>query len=149
MKVFINKGILFKLIVCLCIFLVLFNFTGTSQVYAAEESIVAKAGGALLSPVLDLLMVIGDGILNLIQNAIMETPAMTTLDVSIGIWIVVSVIIGVLVAAAAIVGSIVLAGLPIFASLSGIAASLAGTLIAGVATVVAIGGGIGIVLQVI
>ena len=144
MKVFINKGILFKLIVCLCIFLVLFNFTGTSQVYAADEPLVAKAGGVLLSPVLDLLMVIGDGILNLIQNAIMETPAMTTLDVSTGIWIVVSVIVGILMAAGVIIASILLAGLPVFASLSGIAASLAGTLIAGVATVVALGAGVGL-----
>ena len=72
MKVFINKGILFKLIVCLCIFLTLFNFTGTMQVYAAEQAEQASTGGKLLTPVLDLVMTLGDGIMNLIQKAIME-----------------------------------------------------------------------------
>ena len=115
MKVFINKGILFKLIVCLCIFLVLFNFTGTSQVYAAEEAQSSITGGSLLSPVLDLLMTIGDGIVNLIQNAIMGTSATVSLDIA-----------GSILATVLAVLAAILAGVIIVAISGGIGAFLMG-----------------------
>lgn len=98
MKVFINKGILFKLIACLCIFLTLFNFTGTMQVYAAEQAEQALTGGKLLTPVLDLLMTIGDGIVNLIQNAIMGTSATVSLDIKGSILVVVLAVLAAIIA---------------------------------------------------
>lgn len=140
MKVFINKGILFKLIVCLCIFLVLFNFTGTSQVYAAEEAQQASTGGTLLTPVLDLLMTIGDGIVNIIQSAIMGTSATNTIDISVGVWQIVSGILAIVAGALVIVGITVAS--TFIPPLAGVAASLVGGLLTLGATVgaIAIGG---------
>ena len=140
MKVFINKGILFKLIVCLCIFLVLFNFTGTSQVYAAEEAQQASTGGTLLTPVLDLLMTIGDGIVNIIQSAIMGTSATNTIDISVGVWQIVSGILAIVAGALVIVGITVAS--TFIPPLAGVAASFVGGLLTLGATVgaIAIGG---------
>lgn len=87
MKFFANKTFLFKLIVCLCLCLALFNF-GVSTVSQAEVSwglslkgpTAADLGGKLLSPVVDLLLAIGDGIIYVIQKTVMGTDASITID---------------------------------------------------------------------
>ncbi len=71
MKFFIEKNFWFKLIVTICIGLTLFNFALPSKVRA--ESFVSAAGGKLLDPVVDLLLVLGDGVLEVIQQSIMGT----------------------------------------------------------------------------
>lgn len=141
MKVFINKGILFKLIVCLCIFLTLFNFTGTMQVYAAEQAEQASTGGKLLTPVLDLVMTLGDGIMNLIQKAIMGTPATNIIDISVGVWQVIAGILAVIVGALVIVGAIVISTL--IPPLGAVAAAVVGGLLTtGAAVLSVVAGGL-------
>ena len=144
MKVFINKGILFKLIVCLCIFLTLFNFTGTMQVYAAEQAEQASTGGKLLTPVLDLVMTMGDGIMNLIQKAIMGNPATVTLDITGN---VVGTILAVLAAAIVCIGLIIITGgiAAILSALSGVVGTIISTIAAtGIPTLLVSVGIIGI-----
>lgn len=68
MKFFTNKKFLFKLIVTLCILLAIFNFAYPPKSQA--ESLLAAAGGKLLDPIVDLVLVIGDGIMEIFQTAI-------------------------------------------------------------------------------
>ena len=78
MKFFTNKKFLFKLIVTICIFLAIFNFCMTPKSQA--ESLLSAAGGKLLDPIVDLVLVIGDGIMEIFQTAIMGKEASTMYD---------------------------------------------------------------------
>lgn len=72
MSFFTNKKFLFKLIATICIFLTLFNFGLAPKSNAADISAV---GGILLDPIVDMALVLGDGIMEIIQRSIMGTPA--------------------------------------------------------------------------
>lgn len=146
MKILENKGIIFKLIVSLCVFLALINFLGSIDVYAAEESQSASTGGKLLQPILDLIMSFGDGLINLVQYAIMGTPATNIIDISTAVWQVVAGVLAlvagilVIVAAAILAPGIVAAVGPIVAGIvkAGIiTATVVGALVAGSATYMA------------
>lgn len=63
MKIFTNKSVIHKIIVVLII-LLLFNFIVPNHTRADDG-----LGGALLTPILDFLVAIGDGIVWLLQNA--------------------------------------------------------------------------------
>lgn len=84
MKFFADKKFLFKLIVALCICLTLVNF-GMAPV-ANAESTISKIGGLLLDPVVDLLLVLGDGIMGIIQKSIMGSDATVIFDKIQGDW---------------------------------------------------------------
>lgn len=80
MKFFTNKKFLFKLIATLCVFLALFNFCTVPTAQADVGELVTKTGGKLLDPVCDLLLVIGDGIMEVFQDAIMGKEATAMYD---------------------------------------------------------------------
>lgn len=70
MEFFTNKKFLFKLIASLCICLTIINFTCIPKAEAA--SLISDLGGALLDPMVDLLLVLGDGAMEIIQTSIMD-----------------------------------------------------------------------------
>ena len=78
MKFFTNKKFLFKLIATLCLFLTLINFYNVPKSNA--ESLIAYVGGKLLDPVCDLLLVVGDAIMEIFQDAIIGKEASTMYD---------------------------------------------------------------------
>ncbi len=67
MRIF-EKESLFKKLVMLLIVLVLISAIIPKASYAGTASVI---GGKLLSPVCDLLLALGDGIMNIVQNAIL------------------------------------------------------------------------------
>ena len=69
MRIFKSK-FLVKLIATICLFLTLFNFSGTTKVYAEDES----WGGVLIKPVVHLLTAIVDGIMGFLNRNIEEQP---------------------------------------------------------------------------
>lgn len=124
MSFFTNKKFLFKLIATICLILTIFNFGLAPKSNAADLSAV---GGILLDPIVDLTLVIGDGIMEIIQRSIMGTPAGLIFS-NKGSWldtlktvvkVVLAIVIGLLVVAAAawavgfipFIGGILAAGL--------------------------------------
>ncbi|MBQ2917512.1 MAG: hypothetical protein IJE59_05080 [Clostridia bacterium] len=77
MNFFTKKNFLFKLIISICIILAIINCSGLQKVYAANESGV---GGNLLSPIGDLVLGLGDAVMNVLQKAVMGTDATLELD---------------------------------------------------------------------
>ncbi len=73
MSFFTNRKFLFKLIATLCVCLTIFNFILTPRSNAASE--LSALGGQLLDPIVDLILVLGDGIMEIIHKSIMGTPA--------------------------------------------------------------------------
>lgn len=126
MKIFTNKSVIHKIIAVLII-LLLFNFIVPNHTRAD-----VGLGGALLSPILDFLVAIGDGIMWLIQNAIFGINE-SLIKVSFGTewWQWVAIIGGAIIAT-------VIAGLLVVATAGLAAAALAAvgtTLTIGFATV--------------
>lgn len=83
MNFFTKKNFIFKLIVCICLFLTLLNFMGSSRVYAGDGS---GSGGVLINPICKLLASLGDGVMRVLQKAIMGTEATISLDNSDPNW---------------------------------------------------------------
>ena len=101
MKIFAKRGIIGKLIIVISILIIFSCLIPSNKVYAAD------LGGVLLRPVMDLILTIADGIFDVIQKALFDSPSLIVLDLSKGILatifpIVVGVIIAVVVAATAI-----------------------------------------------
>ena len=146
MKFFSNKKIVFKLIVSLCICLTLINFGASSIVYA-DGAEVAKTGGKLLSPFIDLVMTIGDGVMDVVQKAIMGTPATIDLDLTTSIW---GVVISAIVAIVACVALVVLTGgigafLAAIPAVGGVLSAIGGTaVVSGLVTIGIAAAGLGV-----
>lgn len=71
MKFFTNKSIWSKIILVL-IFILLFQFALAKPIEAADASAdVVEFGGKLLSPVVSLVVTVGDAIMGLIHSSIM------------------------------------------------------------------------------
>ena len=85
MKIFKNKSLGKKLIFILLVIIFLsIILPHTSQAEAKE----AAQGGKLLQPVVDLLVTLGDGIMDIVQNAIVGTSGHISLDIAAkGFWI--------------------------------------------------------------
>ena len=79
-----KKNFLYKLIICICIFLALINVGTPKKVYASEEG--SGVGGILIGPICSLLQGIGDGIMNIIQKSVMGTEATIAMDNSDESW---------------------------------------------------------------
>lgn len=112
MKIFTNKGIIGKLIIVISILIIFSCLIPSNKVYAAD------LGGALLRPVMDLILTIADGIFDVVQKALFDSPSLIVLDLSKSFWsiiatIAVGVIIAVVVAATAIALGV---GLPFIVS---------------------------------
>ena len=130
MKIFTNKGIIGKLVIVISILIIFSCLIPSNKVYATD------LGGVLLRPVMDLILTIADGIFDVIQKALFDSPSLIVLDLSKSGWSVlatigVGVIIAVAVAAAAIALGVTLPtivsalvakiGIDVSASLSGAA----------------------------
>lgn len=112
MKIFTKKGIIGKLIIVISILIIFSCLIPSNKVYAAD------LGGVLLRPVMDLILTIADGIFDVVQKALFDSPSLIVLDLSKSAWsiiatIVVGVIIAIGVAAAAIALGV---GLPFIVS---------------------------------
>ena len=101
MKIFTKRGIIGKLIIVIGILIIFSCLIPSNKVYATD------LGGVLLRPVMDLILTIADGIFDVIQKALFDSPSLIVLDLSKSAWsiiatIAVGVIIAIGVAAAAI-----------------------------------------------
>ena len=101
MKIFTKKGIIGKLIIVISILIIFSCLIPSNKVYAAD------LGGVLLRPVMDLILTIADGIFDVVQKALFDSPSLIVLDLSKGILstiftVLVGVIVAVVVAAASI-----------------------------------------------
>ncbi len=114
MKIFKNK-FLVKLIAALCLLFTLINCSGTSKVYADDDDEVW--GGILLTPIVNLMTAIGDGIMELLHQSVQsQDAAIIKLDGSTDgqkFWgNLVAIIVGIIVAVAIIaVVTVVTAGI--------------------------------------
>lgn len=83
MKIFNNKKMLFKLIVALCIFLTLTSVAMPTKVQASWLFETGKGaletGGKLLSPIIDLVLALGDAVIDILQEAVMGTESIITI----------------------------------------------------------------------
>ncbi len=101
MKIFTKRGIIGKLIIVIGILIIFSCLIPSNKVYATD------LGGVLLRPVMDLILTIADGIFDVVQKALFDSPSLIVLDLSKGILstistVLVGVIIAVVVAATAI-----------------------------------------------
>lgn len=101
MKIFTKRGIIGKLIIVIGILIIFSCLIPSNKVYATD------LGGALLRPVMDLILTIADGIFDVVQKALFDSPSIIVLDLNKGFLatifpVVVGVIIAVIVAATAI-----------------------------------------------
>lgn len=83
MNFFTKKNFMYKLIVSICLFLTLINFMGSLKVYAGDGS---GSGGILINPICKLLASLGDGVMRILQKAIMGSEATISLDNSDPDW---------------------------------------------------------------
>ena len=142
MKFISSNKILFKLIVALCIFLTLTSIGLPTRVFAEGEgasswfgaaSGTVESGGKLLTPIVDLILVLGDSVIDILQDAVMGTDSAITIDTAK------KVIVGILsILAAAIIAVAVIMLLGPLAGSLGFLASLA----TGAVGVLALGSGL-------
>jgi len=134
MKVFTNKRIKNKIIGVLLV-IMLFNFIIPTGVRADDSE--GGLGGALLQPILDLLVVLGDGVMGLIHHSIYDTnEILMRIDFSSSLWqtllTIGAFIIGAAIAIAVIIATAGLATAIVSAIGASVVVSIgAGTLIIG------------------
>lgn len=120
MKFFTNKSIWTKIIIVL-IFVILFEFVVTKPSLGATSDIL-EWGGKLLSPVLSLVVTVGDGLMAVMHEAIMGTgDPLIHADLGATIWQIIGNIFVTIIAAAVAVGAFVLTGGLVVSLLAGIA----------------------------
>lgn len=127
MNIFENKSILKKIVIILLIVIVS-SFCFSGKVNADDGGV----GGKLLSPIADLIVFLGDGLMNIIHSVIFHQSDTTiVIDLASGFWNgVVTVLVGV-VAAVAVGALVVLTGGVILPALiPAVTAVGAGTVIA-------------------
>lgn len=107
MSFFTKKNFLYKLIICICIVFTIINTTGIQNVHATKADDGSGIGGILITPICNLLLGMGDGIMNIIQKSIMGVEAIIAVDNSDPAWwetllkvVVVIIIIAVVVVCA-------------------------------------------------
>lgn len=105
MSIFTNKSIWKKIAIALVI-VILFEFMVTSPVHAGDG---VEFAGKLMSPILSLLVGLGDGIMDIIGSSIMGANAtLLHVDRSDSFWDIFSTIIVAVLAAAAAIALVVL-----------------------------------------
>lgn len=107
------------------------NYTAPTNGQSDDDAEHSEAmqGGKLLTPIIDLLMTIGDGLMDVMQKAIIGTNGHVTLDIEESIW---SVVLGIAAAVLVIVViSVLTAGIGTF--IAGIGGVL-GTVLTAVST---------------
>jgi len=129
MKIFTEKGILNKLILIVLAIIILNAIIPTNVSYAAKDE--GSVGGVLLKPISNLMLALGDFVMDLIHNVVYDMPTSiirvdNTNDLWQAILIVLAVVVAILVLVA--IGGGALAGA---ASIIGKIATAIGTPIAG------------------
>ena len=105
-KFFTNKKIWEKVLLAL-IFVILFQFAVMEPVQAD----VVEFGGKLISPILSLLVSLGDGIINILHSSIMGVDSpLIHVDADDSIWGYLLSIASVIITAACIIGAFVATG---------------------------------------
>lgn len=126
MKLFTNKKVWSKIIVIL-IFLLLFQFVSVNYTFATDDDVVLEVGGKLLSPILSLLVGLGDAVVDIMHKAIMGVDsAILKADLGSSIWEIIGNAFVWIIAAAVAVGLFVLTGGIIGPLLVGIAVGVYG-----------------------
>ena len=125
MKFFTNKSIWSKIIIVL-IFVLVFEFIVAKPTLGAEVTDnIVEGGGKLLTPVLSLVVSLGDSIVTIMQSAIMGVDeSLMPVDVDASIWEILGSILVVglaVVAAIATVVGLVVSGAGVAAIIAGIA----------------------------
>ncbi len=130
MKFFTNKSIWSKIIIVL-IFVLVFEFIITKPTLGSEVTDnIVEGGGKLLTPVLSLVVSLGDAIVTIMQSAIMGVDeSIMPVDVDASIWEILGSILVVAVAVVAAVATVVgliVSGAGVFAIIAGIAKGILG-----------------------
>lgn len=137
MKIFTNKSIWQKIVIVLVVIL-LFQAIAIKPVHAAGD--VVEFGGKLMSPILSLLVSLGDGIMDLIGRAVMgATSSLYEVEMGNSFWETLGTVLVAIAAAAIAVALVVLGGAAILAVVG-----ITATVTAGLGTVV-VGLGAGLV----
>lgn len=104
MKFFTNKSIWTKIIIVL-IFILVFEFVVSKPSLGMD---MIEFGGKLVSPVVSLVIALGDGIIEIVHSSIMGTSeALLKADTGSDWWEIFSTIVGAIVAAAAAIAILV------------------------------------------
>lgn len=108
MEVFKNKSLVLKIVIALVI-VILFNFCAPTLSHAGVAEVI---GGTLLSPIIDLLLAIGDGAINLIQSILfgMDNSLLKVAVHEASFWETVGMIAGAVVGIAAVVAITIVSG---------------------------------------
>lgn len=86
MNIFTKKSFM-KKIAILCLFLILFNFSGMNQVQAANDD--SNWGGKLLGSTISLFVALADGVYSAVNNFIMGNnyfDALVEVPTTTGFW---------------------------------------------------------------
>lgn len=110
MEIFKKKSIVLKIVIAV-VFVILFNFCSPT-VSLGADGLLEQIGGTLLSPIVDLLLAIGDGAINLIQSILFGIDnSLTKVAVpEAGFWETVAMWAGAILGIAFIVGVTILTG---------------------------------------
>lgn len=126
MKLFTNKKVWSKIIVIL-IFLLLFQFVSVNYTFATGDDVVLEVGGKLLSPILSLLVGLGDAVVDILHKAIMGVDeAIMKADLGMTTWEIIGNAFVWIIAAAIAVGLFIITGGIIGPLLVGIAVGVYG-----------------------
>lgn len=108
MEVFKNKSLVLKIVIALVI-VILFNFCAPTLSHAGVTEVI---GGTLLSPIIDLLLAIGDGAINLIQSILfgMDNSLLKVAVHEASFWETVGMVVGAVVGIAAVVAITIVSG---------------------------------------
>ena len=140
MKIFTERNLILKIVIAL-VFVILFNFCAPTISQADDD---AGVGGMLFEPVKDLLLTIGDAVVNIMQKLIFGTE--TSLlklehrddwlgDLGQGILTGIAVIGSIAAVVVGVVGAIPSGGMSLAA-----AGAIAGTILSGIGTTIVVGG---------
>lgn len=108
MEIFTNKSLVLKIVIALVI-VILFNFCAPTLSHAGVSEVI---GGTLLSPIIDLLLAIGDGAINLIQSILfgMDNSLMKVAVHEAGFWETVGMVVGAVVGIASVIAITIVTG---------------------------------------
>lgn len=137
MEIFINKKVfnkivLFLLIIIVCSFIVP---NSISKAVTFLEDDEGEAGGKMLSPIMDLLMFIGDGILGILQENFLTTTDMfiqanSEVNSTFNIWSLLLGIGAIISIALGVIFAIPTGGMSLGAMCIGAAVAIGGTIVA-------------------
>lgn len=108
MKFFTNKSIWTKIIIVL-IFILVFEFVVSKPSLGAMDML--EFGGKLVSPVVSLVIALGDGAMEIVHSSIMGTSeALLEAEIGTDWWEIFSKVVSFIIYAAAAIAAIVLTG---------------------------------------